>query len=123
LFEKLPIFWPIAERRQSFPRFYRRMLSLRRGSEALRRGSLSWLRNSDESRVVSFLRSGKTEDVLVAINFSSRPFFGTVETDAAEFREVTPDISSEKEDVKVPSALPVLALDAWGFRIFRRSAR
>jgi cyclomaltodextrinase / maltogenic alpha-amylase / neopullulanase len=124
LFEKLPIFWSIAERRQQFPRFYRQMLSLRKGSEALRRGPLHWLRNSDESRVVSFVRRGSTEDVLVAINFSSRPFFGTVETDgAAEFREVTPDINFEKDVIKDPSALPVLALDAWGFRIFRRGAR
>lgn len=126
LFEKLPIFWSIAERRKEFPRFYRRMLSLRRGSEALRRGSLEWRRNSDESRIVSFLRRGKTEEVLVAINFSSRPFFGNVEaTNPGEFREVTPDISSEKDELNVnnPSALPVIALDPWGFKIFRRSAR
>jgi cyclomaltodextrinase / maltogenic alpha-amylase / neopullulanase len=124
LFEKLPVFWSIAERRQQFPRFYRLMLSLRKGSEALRRGALHWLRNSDESRVVSFLRRGTTEDVLVAINFSSRPFFGTVETESAtDFREITPDISSDKDEVRGSSALPVLSLDAWGFRIFRRPRR
>ena len=127
LFEKLPVFWSIAERRQQFPRFYRRMLSLRRNSEALRRGSLEWLRNSDEARVVTFLRHGKTEDVLVAINLTSRPFFGSVETEsAAEFREITPDINAEKEGVTKAvssSALPVVALDPWGFRIFRRPAR
>ena len=122
LFEKLPIFWPIAERRKEFPRFYRRILALRRGSEALRRGSLEWVRNSDESRVVSFLRRGRTEDVLVAINFSSRSFSGNIEAaDVIEFREVTPDISSDKEVVKGVAALPALALDPWGFRIFRRA--
>jgi cyclomaltodextrinase / maltogenic alpha-amylase / neopullulanase len=127
LFEKLPIFWSIAERRQQFPRFYRRMLSLRRSSEALRRGSLEWLRNSDESSVVTFLRRGKTEDMLVAINLTSRHFSGSVETEGAnEFREVTPDINAEKDgvtEVASGSALPVLALDPWGFRIFRRTAR
>ncbi|HEY8225338.1 MAG TPA: alpha-amylase family glycosyl hydrolase [Pyrinomonadaceae bacterium] len=126
LFEKLPVFWPIAERRKEFPLFYQRMLSLRRSSEALRRGSLEWLRNSDESRVVTFLRRGKTEDMLVAINLSSRPFFGSVETGStAEFSEVTPDITSDQDVAKssTKSALPVIALDAYGFRIFRRPAR
>jgi len=125
LFEKLPVFWPIAERRKEFPLFYQRMLSLRRSSEALRRGSLEWLRNSDESRVVTFLRRGKTEDMLVAINLSSRPFFGSVETGStAEFSEVTPDITSDQDVAKssTKSALPVIALDAYGFRIFRRPA-
>ena len=34
LFEKLPIFWSIAERRPEFPQFYKQMMALRRGSEA-----------------------------------------------------------------------------------------
>ena len=79
LFEKLPIFWSIAERRKEFPQFYKQMMALRRGSTALRRGTLEWLKNSDESRVVTFVRRAGKEEVLVAINFSSRPFFGTVE--------------------------------------------
>src|SRR5262245_64922387 len=47
LFERLPIFWPVVEKRPEFQRFYSRMISLRRGSTALRRGSLEWLTNSD----------------------------------------------------------------------------
>jgi cyclomaltodextrinase / maltogenic alpha-amylase / neopullulanase len=122
LFEKLPVFWPIAERRKEFPLFYQKLLSLRRESEALRRGSLEWVRNSDESRIVTFLRRGKTEDMLVAINFSNTPFAGTVDAaSAAEFSEATPDITADK---KVPQtkklALPVLAMEAYGFRIFLR---
>ena len=126
LFEKLPIFWSIAERRKEFPRFYKRMLALRRGSEALRRGSLEWLRNSDEARVVTLVRRGATEDILVAINLSSRPFFGSVAVDnSVNFRDVTPDISSDENVSKngAVTSLPVLALDAWGFKIFRRSVR
>ena len=37
LFEKLPIFWPIAERRPEFPRFYKQMMALRR--RAMRSGA------------------------------------------------------------------------------------
>jgi cyclomaltodextrinase len=110
LFEKLPIFWSIAERRKEFPQFYKQMMALRRGSTALRRGTLEWLKNSDESRVVTFVRRAGNEEVLVAINFSSRPFLGTVETsNAARFRD---------SDGKIVG-LPVLSLEAWGYRIFR----
>ena len=73
--------------------FYKKMMAMRRSSEALRRGTLEWLRNSDESRVVSFVRRAGKEEVLVAINFSNRPFVGSVGG-----RRVS--------------------LDAWGYRIF-----
>ena len=104
LFEKLPIFWSIAERRKEFPQFYKQMMAMRRSSTALRRGSLEWLRNSDDARIVTFLRRSADEQVLVAINFSNQPFFGAVEV-------VNP--------AAFGSGLPVLALDPWGYRIFR----
>ena len=78
LFEKLPIFWGIAERRPEFPKFYKQMMAMRKGSVALRRGTLEWLKNTDESRVVTFVRRAGNEQVLVAINFSNRPFTGRV---------------------------------------------
>src|SRR5678816_2111529 len=80
LFEKLPIFWAIAERRKEFPAFYKSMMALRRSSLALRRGTVEWLRNSDESRVVTFVRRAGNEEVLVAINFSNQPFSGWVQS-------------------------------------------
>lgn len=130
LFEKLPIFWPIAERRPEFPRFYKQIMALRRSSNALRRGSLGWLRNSDESRVLTFARRAEDEEVLVAINLSNRPFFGSVEiTGGMGFVDVTPDVgpplppdapAPEQSARKRKVGLPVLALDAWGYRIYRR---
>ena len=91
----MPIYWAIAERRKEFTKFYKEMMAMRRWSVALRRGTLEWLRNSDESRVVTFVRRAGNEKVLVAINFSSRPFVGS-----AGGRKVS--------------------LDAWGYRIFNR---
>lgn len=78
LFEKLPIFWPIAERRPQFLAFYKDIMAQRRASTALRRGTLEWVKNSDESRIVSFVRRFENEEVVVAINFSNQPFSGTV---------------------------------------------
>src|SRR5688572_17924331 len=67
LFEKLPIFWPIAERRKEFPQFYKQVMAQRRASTALRRGTVEWLKNSDEARVVTYVRHAENEEVLVAI--------------------------------------------------------
>jgi cyclomaltodextrinase / maltogenic alpha-amylase / neopullulanase len=129
LFEKLPIFWPIADRRPEFPRFYKQLLALRRSSEALRRGSLDWLTNSDESRVVTYTRRAAREEFLVAINLSNRPFAGTVKSGKGTFVDVTPDVdpplppdapAPERTARKREVTLPALTLDAWGYRIFRR---
>ncbi|MEK6281001.1 MAG: alpha-amylase family glycosyl hydrolase [Acidobacteriota bacterium] len=133
LFEKLPIFWPFADRRPEFPRFYKQIMALRRSSNALRRGSLEWLRNSDEARVLSYVRRASNEEVLVAINFSSQPFVGSVEVPTQPgFTDVTPDVGAPlPPDVFNPErmagnrtvGLPALALDAWGYRIFRRTLK
>jgi glycosidase len=116
LFEKLPVFWQIAERRPEFPRFYAGMLALRHAHAALQQGETEWLHNSDDARIVTYLRRGAGEEFLVAINFSNQPFLGVVDTAAAGFTEVTPGVEKPR-----PSALPALALDAWGYRIFQKS--
>ena len=120
LFEKLPVFWANAERRPQFPQFYKQIISLRRDHPALRRGETEWLRNSDEQRVVSFLRHDGNEELLVAINLSNRPFSGVVEvTNGASFKDVTPD-SVSRDRI---AGLPALTLDSWGFRIFMRTVK
>jgi cyclomaltodextrinase / maltogenic alpha-amylase / neopullulanase len=132
LFERLQIFWPIAKRRPEFPRFYRQMLALRKSSEALRRGEMQWLRNSDESRVVTFARRAGDEEIIVAINFSNQPFVGFVEIGGAAGADVTPDLQAplpadapaqQRAARTRTSALPALTLDAWGFRLFRRALK
>jgi len=127
------VFWPIAERRPEFARFYKQVMALRRSSGALRRGTVEWLHNSDESRVVTYVRRAPGEDVLVAINFSNRPFFGSVETAGSSgYADVTPDVgpplppdvfAPEQTSMKHTVGLPVIALDAWGYRFYRRSLK
>jgi cyclomaltodextrinase / maltogenic alpha-amylase / neopullulanase len=132
LFYRLPIFWPIEKRRPEFPRFYRQMMALRRSEEALRRGTLEWVRNSDEARVLTFARRTPAEEIVVAINLSNSPFVGTLEAGGpgAAFTDLTPDTAPPlAPEAAAPErrartvALPALALDAWGYRIFRRAVK
>jgi cyclomaltodextrinase len=134
LFERIPILWGISERRPQFPRFYREFIALRRAHAALRRGDVEWLRNADESRIVTYLRRGQGEELLVAINFSNRAFVGTVVMEGGEaFQDITPDIAPPlPPDAPAPdnarktrslASLPALSLDAWGFRVFRRAVK
>jgi glycosidase len=127
LFEKIPIFWQIAERRPEFPRFYKSMIALRKSSLALRRGDVTWLKNSDENRIVTFSRRSGSEEIIVAINMTNTPFTGTVET-TGNYTEITPDVGNPMppDDEKAKSLVrdrtlpPALSLDPYGFRIFRR---
>jgi len=120
LFEKLPVFWKIVERRPEFPRFYTGMIALRRAHPALQQGETEWLRNSDDARIVTYLRRGGGEEFLMAINFSNQPFLGLVDGGTAGFTSGFTDVTPGVETPRA-SALPSLALDAWGFRIFRRN--
>jgi len=120
LFEKMPIFWKIAERRPEYPKFYRRIIALRRAHAALSQGETLWIANSDESRIVTYLRRAAGEEFLIAINLSNRPFVGIVEAGGKDFIEVMSNDSIAPETAKPgANALPALALDPWGFRIFR----
>jgi glycosidase len=116
LFEKMPILWGIQERRQEFPRFYKQMIALRKSSMALRRGDVAWLRNSDEDRVLTFVRKAGTDELLVAINMTNAPFFGSVEA-AGDYEEITPKYGDPKSQAV---ALPTLHLEGFQSRIFRK---
>jgi cyclomaltodextrinase len=118
LFEKLPILWSTAERRPQFPRFYQQIIALRKANPALRGMDVSWVHNSDESRVLSFVRQGAGETVLVTVNLSSRPFVGVVEAGNGGYEEITPgpgDKTAERG-----AGLPAVALGAWDYRVFRK---
>lgn len=136
LFERLPVFWAFAERRPEFPRFYKSMIALRARHPALRSLDTEWLRNSDDARLITFMRRAGNEEMLVVINFSNRPASGLVETTATGFTDVTPDLSAPLPvdatanartrtagGVVRPVTLPNVLLNAWDFRIYRRTVR
>ncbi len=122
LFEKLPVFWQIAERRPEFPRFYQQVVGMRKYHAALRGGETIWLHNSDEVRVVTYLRRDSREEILVAINLSNRPFTGTIEANG-NYTDITPNLAEEGKGNPRPVGLPAISLDAYGFRFFHRALK
>jgi glycosidase len=128
LFERAPIAWEMEERRPQVAPYYRALATLRRTHPALTRGTVRWLGNGDETRVLSFERAGAGESLVVAVNLSSQPFAGTVAAPAGTYREITPTVPSAvpvspaPRDSRRTAALPALVLGPWEFRVFRREA-
>lgn len=114
LFEKLSIFWAGSYAHPDFVRTYAALIPLRKDSAALRSGELHWVHNSDETHVVTFLRSTPDESYLIAINLSNTVFRGDVEAGVGAWQEI-----SLGGRPSPPASLPALSLDAFGFRIFR----
>jgi hypothetical protein len=87
------------------------------------------VRNSDEARLLTYRRRAGDEEFLIAINFSSQPVSGRIDDRPSRFEDVTPDVSppllpgesASTPPPRPPVALPEISLDAWGFRIYRRS--
>lgn len=113
LFENMPVFWQIAERRPNFPLFYQQMIALRKAHPALQQGETEWLRNSDPDRILTYVRRDANEEFLVVINTSNRPFAGIVAT-SGQYEDVTPGVQ------KKAVTLPAVSMDAWGFRIYKK---
>lgn len=53
LFEKLPVFLPIAERRSNFLPFYKQLIALGKAHPALQEGETEWVRNGAPERVLT----------------------------------------------------------------------
>ena len=116
LFERMPIAWQMAERRPQVEGYYRGLAALRRGHAAFTRGSVRWLGNSDEARVLTFERAHAGETLVVAINLSSTAFAGLVDAPDGNYRDITPGAGASAQR----AALPAVFLAPWQFRVFSR---
>jgi glycosidase len=118
LFERLPVFWQIVERRPEFPKFYEQIIALRRMHPALQQGATTWLKNSEPDRILSYARAAASDEFVVTINCSNRPFHGRVEAASdGPWEDVTP--GAKAAVVK----LPEVELAAWGFQVLRATAK
>jgi len=128
LFERAPIAWEMAERRPQVTPYYRALATLRRTHPAFTRGTVRWLGNGDEQRVLSYERAGAGESLVVAVNLSSQAYAGVVAMPAGEYREITPvlpgatPVSSTPQDARRAAKLPAVFLGPWEFRVFQRGS-
>ena len=117
LFDKLNIFWNPKERPQ-LRAIYHGLIQLRKDNPAFRTAKVNWLKNSDDSKIISFTRADAHDEFLVIINFSNRPMNGTVEIlNAAEFKPVT---IYGVDNHTVAGDLPRFQLDGFGWQIWHR---
>ena len=117
LFEKLPVFWQISERRSNFLPFYEQLIATRHAHPALQQGETEWVQNGAPDRVLTFLRRGAGEEYFVAINVSNQPYTGVADAPAGEYVDETPGLDNAAGK-KI--SLPALVLRAWDFRIYRK---
>ena len=118
LFDKLPIFWSPKDR-QPLADIYHGLIQLRHQYAALRNSNGQWLYNSDETRLLTFLRADDKDELLVVINFSNRPLTGKVDLkDTSGFVPVR--ISGVLNSDGGP--LPTLHLNSFEWRIYHRSS-
>jgi cyclomaltodextrinase len=116
LFDKLTIFWH-PKGRPPLCRIYHDLIQLRKDYPALRGNHVEWLHNSDESRLVTFLRADHQDEFLVVINFSNRPVIGKVDLKNAD-GFVPVNISGAVDSGGGP--LPTFHLDGFEWRIYHR---
>jgi cyclomaltodextrinase / maltogenic alpha-amylase / neopullulanase len=117
LFDKLNIFWQPKER-PPLAKIYHGLIELRKNHPAFTSGQLIWLPNSDESKIVSFLRRDGQDEFLIVINFSNRPINISVKVEnAAGFKPVKISGLSDA----TADGLPHFQLDGFGWRIYHRT--
>jgi len=119
LFERRPIAWEMSQGRPRVAPYYHALIALRRAHPVFTRGTVRWLRNSEEQRVLSYERAGP-ESLVVVVNLSSQDYAGLVDAEAGEYRDITPTAGGSPQRA---SALPVVFLAPWEFRVFQRVPR
>jgi glycosidase len=74
---------------------YKKLIALRRREVALRRGDVQWVGNSDEDRIVSYMRVAGDQQFLIIVNMTNRPWKGTVAPGAglSGFRAAITDLA------------------------------
>jgi glycosidase len=116
LFARLPIAWA-SQDRVPLRNIYHDLIQLRHQYAALHDSRVDWLHNSDEARLLSFLRADDKDDLLIVINFSRGPVTGKVDLKNADnFAPVRISGVQSSDD----GLLPTIRLRGFEWRIYRR---
>ncbi|MDD5139954.1 MAG: alpha-amylase family glycosyl hydrolase [Verrucomicrobiales bacterium] len=116
LFDKLPIFWH-PKARPALNDIYRDLIKLRQQSPAFCNDRVTWLKNTDQKNVVTFMREDAHEQFVVVINFSNHPAKAGVEVPSpADFQlvKIKGLAGSSSSD------FPAMHLGGFEWRIYHR---
>jgi glycosidase len=118
LFERAPIQWEMSERRAHVAPYYHALAALRRAHPAFTRGTVRWLANADEARILSFERTTAAESLVVVANLSGALWSGEVKA-GGTYVDITPEAA--RRGGTRSASLPAVTLTPWEFRVFRRA--
>jgi len=118
LFDKQNISWHPKEHPE-LPGIYHDLIQLRHQYAALRNSRVDWLDNSDETRLLTFLRADDKDELLVVINFSNRPLTGRVDLKNVD-GFVPVNISGVQSSDAGP--VPIFHLNGFEWRIYHRAS-
>jgi glycosidase len=117
LFDKLNIFWRPKER-LPLEEIYHDLIQLRKNYPAFTNNRLIWLPNSDETKIVSFLRLDANDEFVVVINLSNRPVSASLKVEnGADFKPVKINGHFDSS----AGSLPHFQLNGFGWQIFHRT--
>jgi cyclomaltodextrinase len=118
LFQKSNISWSPGIHSE-FRDVYRDLIQLRHQYPAFCNSRVDWLKNSDETKLVTFLRADDNDELLVVINVSDHPIFGKVDLNSM-------DGFAPVKITGIPSRstgpLPTFQLNPYEWRIYHRQA-
>lgn len=112
-FEKDPIEWHENE----FREFYQKLLWTYRNHPALYNGSIRKLKSDNDDQIYAFVRNQEDDEVVVIVNFSSRPFSGKVYMENIQGSFV--ELFSEKE-INFQSVEMMMELEPWAYLVYHR---
>lgn len=119
LFEKVPIVWE-SKGRPQVRNVYQALIHLRKQYPAFRTDTVRWIHNSDESELITFLRTDGKDEFLVAINLSNSPLHGSVDLkNNDDFAPVEINGMSNSDNSQASD----LSLKGFEWRIYHRTAK
>lgn len=100
--------------------FYKKLFQMRAANPALTSGELEWINNSAPDSVLSFLRKGAGEEVLVILNLSNRKLDVTVDLPVMDYYSVENLLHEGKVWFPLYSGRVSTKLDAFDYLVGKR---
>jgi len=110
----------IAGQQNAKLRVYKQLIQMRRDEPALTSGDLTWVNNSNQDGVVSFVRKQGKDEILVLINLTNRITKVDVDVPSANYAEAR-DLLKNRTLPAAPSGKFTTQLGAFDYLVAKRT--